>query len=206
MRSPRNGALLHHRRTAHPSATATADRSTHVVSDHAIVHLAPVRLGQVTVDVECRMPARVLHKQGRNVSHVTEDDQLIAARTHSAPGISLHRQFIFEEHVSAWSGAFVDALAAEDRSILILAGYWLEHQILATALHALAESYDVCVLLDATPPRYPHASRPARDRLNQAGATPVVASQVIHEWTIETSDAAKRSALDSLSSALMLGG
>jgi hypothetical protein len=116
----------------------------------------------------------------------------------SAPGISFHRRFVFEEDVSPWSKAFVDALAAVDRSILILAG--------GTALHALAESYDVCVLLDATPPRCPHASQPAQDRLNQAGATPVVTSQAIHEWTIETVDAAKRLALNSLLFALMQGG
>jgi Isochorismatase family len=119
-------------------------------------------------------------------------------------GTSSHRQFVFQERCSPWSQqGFVDALAAEDRSILILAGFWLEHQVLGTALYALAEGYDVCILLDATPPRYPHASQPARDRLSQAGATPVVTSQVIHEWTIEAPDAAKRAALDSLLSALM---
>ena len=117
---------------------------------------------------------------------------------------SSHRRFALEEHCSPWSHrGFVDALAAEDRSILILAGFWLELQILGTALHALAEGYDVCVLLDATLTRCPHAFQPARDRLNQAGATPVVTSQVIHEWTIEAPDAAKRVALDSLLSSLI---
>lgn len=117
---------------------------------------------------------------------------------------SSHRRFVFEEHYSPWSHrGFVEALAAEDRSILILAGFWLEHQIISTALHALADGYDVCILLDAAPARCPHASQPARERLNQAGATPVVASQVIHEWSIEAPDAAKRVALDSLLSNLM---
>jgi len=120
---------------------------------------------------------------------------------------SSHRRFIFEEHCSPWSHrGFVETLAAEDRSILILAGFWLEHQILAIALHALAEGYDVCVLLDATASRCPHASQPARERLNQAGATPVVTSQVIHEWTIEAQDAGKRVALDALLSNLMGAG
>jgi hypothetical protein len=120
------------------------------------------------------------------------------------PMTSSHRQFVLEEHCSPWSHrGFVDALAGEDRSILILAGYWLELQILATALHALAEGYDVCVLLDATLTRCPHASQPARERLSQAGATPVVTSQVIHEWTLEAPDTAKRKALDSLLAALM---
>jgi hypothetical protein len=126
------------------------------------------------------------------------------SRAGGVPGMSLHRQFVFQEHGSPWSHrGFVDALTAEDRSILILAGFWLEHQVLGTALHALAESYDVCVLLDAAPARCPHASQPARDRLNQAGATPVVTSQVIHEWAIEAPDAAKRAALNSLLSAFM---
>ena len=120
------------------------------------------------------------------------------------PNASSQRSFVFEEHSSPWSHkGFVEALAAADRSILILAGLWLEHQILAIALHALAEGYDVCVLLDATPARCPHASQPTRERLNQAGATPVVTSQVIHEWTIEAPDAAKRVALDSLLSSLI---
>jgi hypothetical protein len=58
----------------------------------------------------------------------------------------LHRQFVFEAHGCPWlHSAFVEALAAEDRSILILAGLWLEHQVLGTGLHALAEGYDVCV-------------------------------------------------------------
>jgi nicotinamidase-related amidase len=123
------------------------------------------------------------------------------------PNASSQRSFVFEEHSSPWSHkGFVEALAAEDRSILILAGLWLEHQILAIALHALVDGYDVCVLLDATAARCPHASQPARERLNQAGATPVVTSQVIHEWTIEAPDAAKRVALDLLLSNLMQAG
>lgn len=109
------------------------------------------------------------------------------------------RQFVLEEHSSPWSdAAFVEALTAADRSILILAGFWLEHEILATALHALADSYDVFVLVDATPARSRLASEPARERLNQAGATPVVTSQMINEWSLEAADAATRTALISI--------
>ena len=112
---------------------------------------------------------------------------------------SARGQFVVQEHGSPWSHqGFVDALTVADRSILILAGFWLEHEILSTALHALVESYDVYVLLDATLPRSKHASEPSRDRLNQAGATPVISSQVIHEWSLETADASKRTALLSL--------
>lgn len=109
------------------------------------------------------------------------------------------RQFVLEEHSSPWSHeGFVEALTAADRPILILAGFWLEHEILATALHALADSYDVFVLVDATPARSRLASEPARERLNQAGATPVVTSQMINEWSLEAADAATRTALISI--------
>jgi hypothetical protein len=115
------------------------------------------------------------------------------------PGTASHRHFAFEEHSSPWShNALIEALAAEDRSVLVLGGFWLEHEILATALHALVDSYDVYVLLDATLPRSPLASGPARERLNQAGATPVITSQVINEWSLETPDASTRAALVSL--------
>lgn len=113
--------------------------------------------------------------------------------------ISLPQSFLLEDGRCPWAdGAFVEALANEDRSILLFAGVWLEHQVLGTALHALAEGYDVCVLLDATPARSEHATAPARERLGQAGATPVVTSQVIHEWMLEAPDQAKQNALQAL--------
>ncbi len=122
----------------------------------------------------------------------------------AATEMSCQRRFAFEEYGSPWSQqAFVDALTGEDRSIVILAGFWLEHQVLDTALHALAEGYDVNVLLDASPSRCPFASQPARDRLSQAGASPVISSQVIHEWTVGAPDAANRAALGTLLSDLM---
>lgn len=122
-------------------------------------------------------------------------------------GTLCHRHFLFEEHNSPWSHeAFLKALMAEDRSILVLAGFWLEHEILATSLHALVDSYDVYVVLDATPPRSPLASEPARDRLNQAGATPVIASQVLNEWSLEATDASIRTALRRLLPSLLGAG
>lgn len=109
------------------------------------------------------------------------------------------RRFLFEEHSCPWSDkSFVEALAREDRSILLIAGSWLEHQVLGTALHGLAEGYDACVLLDATTARSEHAAQPARERLAQAGGTPVVASQVIHEWMVQAADTAQRMALQDL--------
>jgi hypothetical protein len=115
------------------------------------------------------------------------------------PSTTSHRRFVFQQHTSPWSHKpFVEALEAQDRSVLILAGFWLEHEILATALHALVDSYDVYVLFDVTPPRSPLAFEPARERLSQAGGTPVTSSQVVNEWSFETADASTRAALVSL--------
>lgn len=91
-----------------------------------------------------------------------------------------------------------DALSDQDRSVLVLAGFWLEHQVVATALHALADSYDVYFVLDASAAKMQAAVRLSQDRLIQAGATPVVVSQVIHEWSVESADAAKTAALNTL--------
>jgi hypothetical protein len=105
-------------------------------------------------------------------------------------------RFLFEPHRSPWSHKlFVKALGAKDRTILILAGVWFEHEILATALNALVDGYDVYVLLDASASRSPLAFAVARERLTQAGGTPVTTSQVICEWSFETVDASTRASL-----------
>ena len=113
------------------------------------------------------------------------------------------REFLAGDHLSPWlNREFVDALCAADRAVLVLAGFWLEHEVVATALHALAESYDVYIPVDATPPRAPIAEQATRARCLQAGATPVTASQVIHEWSLEAPEATQRTALFSLLSFL----
>lgn len=131
----------------------------------------------------------------------SEQRQSSVADEPSAPS---HDHFLFEENTSPWSHKpFVEALTAHDRSVLILAGFWLELEVLATALHALVDGYDVYVLLDVTPPRSRCASEAARERLSQAGGTPVTTSQVINEWSLETPDASTRTALKSLLPALL---
>lgn len=110
-----------------------------------------------------------------------------------------HRLFTSDKGAPHWQqAAFSDALDREDCSILILAGAWLEYDVLTTALYALTDGYDVYVVLDAAPSRSPAGARLSRDRLLQFGATPVLCAQVIHEWCIETTDIPKRSALAEL--------
>jgi hypothetical protein len=110
-----------------------------------------------------------------------------------------HREFPAGSLGLPWQHAPLrGALSEQDRSALVLAGFWLEHQVVATALHALADSYDVYFMLDASPAKMQAAVRLSQDRLIQAGATPVVVSQVIHEWSLESADAARATALNAL--------
>lgn len=110
-----------------------------------------------------------------------------------------HREFCSSVHAFPWQYApFREALDELDRSILVVAGFWFEHQLVATVLHALADSYDVYFVLDASPAKMRAAVQLSQDRLIQAGATPVVVSQVIHEWSLEVVNVEKRAALNSL--------
>jgi nicotinamidase-related amidase len=113
-------------------------------------------------------------------------------------------RFGLEQHRSPWAHRpFVEALAAQDRTILVLAGLWFEHEILAAALNALVDGYDVYVLVDGSAHRSHLASVAARERLTQAGGTPITTGQVIGEWASETADAAVRAALMALLPVLM---
>lgn len=110
--------------------------------------------------------------------------------------LTKHSEFLGEDHAFPWqSSSFKDAVAAKGRYAIVLAGFWLEHQVIATALHALADSYDVYVAIDASPARMRSAAPLSQDRLIQAGATPVATSQVIHEWSLELSDVSGRARL-----------
>ena len=115
------------------------------------------------------------------------------------PSRPSHRRFLLEEYQCPWlNRAFVEALSREDSSVLIVGGFWLEHEILGTALHALAACYEVAILADITPPRQAPAARAASERLVQAGATPIVTSQLIREWMVAAPAGPKREALRAL--------
>lgn len=109
------------------------------------------------------------------------------------------RTFTYETNGCIWKNeAFLKALDAEDRSALVLAGYWLDVDITAAALYALADCYDVYIPLDASPGRSREATRLAETRLFQAGATVLLTEQIVREWAIETSNTMQRAALTAL--------
>lgn len=110
-----------------------------------------------------------------------------------------HREIVAQPDTLPWQHEeFKKALEEQDRHVIVLAGFWFEHQIVATTLHALADTYDVYFVLDASPAKLRCTLRLSQDRLIQAGATPVVVSQVIHEWAIESGSEAIAGAIKDL--------
>jgi hypothetical protein len=110
----------------------------------------------------------------------------------SMPATRVHA---FGTEGASWSRSGLDkVLAAQHRSSLVLAGFWLETTVTFLALPALAAGFEVFVAMDATPARADTAARPASDRLLQSGAVPLTTHQLIAEW-METTDAVVRAAL-----------
>jgi len=72
------------------------------------------------------------------------------------PRMASHRQFLSGADAVPWCNAtFVEALDRLNFSFLVVAGFWMEHEILTTALHARCDRYHVYVPVDAAPARSP---------------------------------------------------
>lgn len=100
---------------------------------------------------------------------------------------------------SLWTGSGLGAaLAVEGRACLVLCGFWLERSVTFAALNALADGFDVFVLLDACPSCDRHAQGPAVDRLLQAGVVPLTTAQMVSEWAEVASDEVQRCSLRNL--------
>lgn len=148
----------------------------------------------------------------RNVSAVAAAAQIAAvpifvlsggltksAANEMFPTLPQHHLFTSEPLSSRWhSKPFSDVFDEANRSVLVLVGIWLEYNVLTTALQALTDGYDTYIALDAAPARSGAAATLSLQRLLQFGATPVLCSQVIHEWCIETLDTSRRAALADL--------
>ena len=172
-----------------------------------LVLISPEGLEQTLVDPKTHATCKRAIELLLRATEVAEVPVFLLAhdpKQTSYPSVALKSvpselRFGLLQHRSPWAHRpFVEALAARDRSILILAGLWLEHEILAVALNALVDGYDVYVLLDGSAHRSRLASVAARERLTQAGGTLITTAQVIGEWACETADAAVRAALMAL--------
>jgi nicotinamidase-related amidase len=97
---------------------------------------------------------------------------------------------------SLWSQQEISvALAEQERTCLVLCGYWLERGVTFAALNALADGFDVFVLMDVSPSYDKHSQEPAVGRLLQAGVVPLTTAQMVGEWAEEETDEARRSLL-----------
>jgi hypothetical protein len=97
---------------------------------------------------------------------------------------------------SLWASSGIgSALAREGRACLILSGFWLEASVTFAALYALADGFDVFILMDACPSWDPHSQSPAVNRLLQAGVVPLTTTQMVREWAEVATDDVKRTSL-----------
>lgn len=97
---------------------------------------------------------------------------------------------------SLWaSSGIASALAREGRACLVLCGFWLEASITFAALNALADGFDVFVLMDASPSCDARSQNPAINRLLQAGVVPLTTTQMVREWAEVTTDDVRRASL-----------
>ena len=121
-----------------------------------------------------------------------------------SPGAT-YRHFTAGDYRSLWDNpAFVAELTEENRTAVLIGGFWLEYQVLATGLHALADAYDVYVLSDAARAQSRAAALTSHNRLMMQGARPALTSQVIHEWSV-AADQAKHTGLERLLEGLLPG-
>ncbi|MGE0852000.1 MAG: isochorismatase family protein [Hyphomicrobiaceae bacterium] len=86
-------------------------------------------------------------------------------------------------------------IAAHKRSSLIVAGSWLEIDVTFLTLTALADGFDLHILVDASPSQAADIRQAAMDRIIQAGAVPLSAPQMLGEWAERAQDDARRAAL-----------
>ena len=76
-----------------------------------------------------------------------------------------------------------EAVAATGRKTLLIAGLWTEVCLAQTAISAIAEGYRVFFVSDCSGGMSVEAHEDAKQRLVQAGATPINWMAVICEWT-----------------------
>lgn len=97
---------------------------------------------------------------------------------------------------SLWVSSGIGAALAEGgRACLVLCGFWLEGSVTFAALNALADGFDVFVLLDACPSGERDAQNHAINRLLQAGVVPLTTAQLVREWAEAVTDKFQRSVL-----------
>jgi hypothetical protein len=86
----------------------------------------------------------------------------------------------------------------ERRPVLLLGGAYLDEFVSLLSLEALAEGYNVHLLVDISISRIPQFARVAEYRLFQAGAVPASLRQLLLQWRAITADSALSAILQKL--------
>ncbi|MBS0251283.1 MAG: isochorismatase family protein [Proteobacteria bacterium] len=106
------------------------------------------------------------------------------------------RIYVLGNSGSLWADSGIGvALAQIGRACLVLCGFWLDGNVTFAALNALADGFDVFVLLDACPSSDRFSESPAINRLLQAGVVPLTTTQMVREWAEAVPDEHERSTL-----------
>lgn len=87
------------------------------------------------------------------------------------------------------------ALAGEGSACLVVCGFWLERSVTFASLHALADGFDVFVLMDTCPCLDQRSHCAAVSRLVQAGVVPLTTKQLVGEWAEAATDEERRTSL-----------
>ena len=102
-----------------------------------------------------------------------------------------NRVYVCDDAKMPWHNhELVEAIKNEERSRLLICGFWLDAGLAATALEALSDGFDVHVITDLTFSRNPENRRTALRRLEQFGVVPITLAEVIFEFMSWSEDPA----------------
>jgi hypothetical protein len=90
------------------------------------------------------------------------------------------------------------SLSGGDKTSLLISGRYLEEQVTVCALEALAQGFDVYLLMDMIAPRNQNAKQAIEVRLYQAGAVPTSLGQFIYLWFYAETEVADKLILQKL--------
>jgi hypothetical protein len=90
------------------------------------------------------------------------------------------------------------SLSEGDKTCLLISGKHLEEQVTVCVLEALAQGFDVYLLMDMITPRNRNSKQTIEARLYQAGAVPTSLGQFIYLWFSAETEVADKQILQKL--------
>jgi hypothetical protein len=106
----------------------------------------------------------------------------IACDALTVPVLEESFEFASPELIGLITGSLVDLAKMEGRTRLLLAGAYIEDQVLVCALTALAEGFDVFLLMDLLVAKGETSKSSSERRLYSLGVVPTTFDQVLYQW------------------------